>query len=118
MKVIIAGSRSITDKESTFELLDKAKEYFGSISVVISGCANGVDKIGEEWAELNNIEVQRFPADWDKYGKKAGFIRNSEMAKAADGLIAIYDGISKGTKNMIDTMKKLGKEWYVCTVLK
>ena len=48
----------------------------------------------------------RFPADWDKYGKAAGYKRNGEMARNADALIAFWDGKSRGTKHMIDLAKK------------
>jgi len=101
MKVIIAGSRSITDEKKVFKLLDDAQRYYvRKFTTVVSGGARGVDKIGEKWAELNNIEVQRFPADWDKYGKRAGIIRNNDMAKEADGLICVWDGKSRGSKHM------------------
>lgn len=107
MRVIIAGSRTITDKQFVFDIINKAKVELGiSISTVICGCANGVDKLGEEWAKLNNIDVEYFPADWDRHGKKAGFIRNKEMAENADCLIAIIKDNSKGTRSMIDIIKK------------
>ena len=48
------------------------------------------------------------PAKWDKHGNSAGMIRNSQMADYADGLIALWDGESRGTKNMIETASKNG----------
>jgi hypothetical protein len=68
-----------------------------------------VDTVGERWAEGRNQKLTRFPANWDKYRKAAGIIRNEEMAAYADGLIAFWDGESRGTKHMIDTMRKLKK---------
>lgn len=56
-----------------------------------------------------DIPVKRFPADWDRHGRAAGPIRNCQMAQYADALIAIWDGKSRGTKNMIDEMNKCGK---------
>jgi hypothetical protein len=58
-------------------------------------------------------DLKRFPADWDTHGRAAGVIRNKQMAEYGDMLIAFWDGESKGTKNMIDTSKKLGLLVYV-----
>lgn len=100
MKTIIAGSRSITDFNIVSDVI--LKSGLGLIiSEVVSGTANGVDKLGEKWAYSNDVPVKRFPADWDKYGTVAGYIRNEKMADYTDCLIAIWDGKSKGTENMI-----------------
>ena len=74
-------------------------QYFA----VVSGTAEGADKLGEEWAEERQVACKRFPADWNKHGKAAGPIRNSQMADNADMCVVFWDGISKGTKNMIQT---------------
>lgn len=76
------------------------------ISEVVSGTARGADRRGEAWANMNNISIKRFPADWDKYGKAAGHIRNAEMAKYADAAIIFWNGVSPGTRSMIDLAKK------------
>lgn len=103
MRVIVAGSREIVD----FSIIESAIIKSGfAITEIISGTARGVDKLGELYGEKNNIRVTRFPADWNRYGKSAGYIRNEEMAKNADALIAIWDGKSRGTKNMIDIATK------------
>jgi len=106
MRTIIAGSRTCTDKE---ELVKAINNCGWKPTVVISGAAKGVDKLGELWAEENGISCQLFPADWKLYGKSAGWKRNYKMACKAEALIAIWDGKSKGTKNMIDIarLKKL-----------
>ena len=110
MRLIIAGSRSIAE----YRNIEKAIEYFSlKPDVIISGTANGVDKLGEIWARKNNIPVERYPANWDKYGKSAGYIRNEEMAKVADTLLAIWDMESKGTKHMIDIATKKGLDVFV-----
>lgn len=106
MKVIIAGSRTITDRELVIREVWKLPF---EITEVVSGGARGVDAIGEWIAEIVTIPVCRFPADWDKHGKAAGPIRNKQMAEYADAAIVIWDGKSRGSKNMIETMKKLGK---------
>ena len=110
MKVIIAGSRTCNNPEVLIASISEANIH---ITEVVCGEASGADKLGKEWAEKNNITVTSFPADWGKYGKAAGPIRNKEMAKYADSLIAIWDGSSRGTKNMINEMNKLNKFVFV-----
>jgi hypothetical protein len=81
MKTIIAGSRGITD----YEIIEKAiKESGFDITEVVCGCARGVDRLGDRWGTFNCVMIKHFPADWDKHGKAAGFIRNSEMRDYAD----------------------------------
>jgi hypothetical protein len=112
MKVIIAGSRDISD----YELVVKAVEDSGfAITEVVSGTARGVDRFGERWARESNVAVKRFPANWDKYGKRAGFLRNVDMADYADALIAVWNG-STGTANMISLAKKRGLKVFVRSV--
>lgn len=105
MKTIIAGSRDITDYERVSTLItityEAWKEREMPITEVVSGCARGVDTLGERWAKEHGIPIKPFPADWKKYGKSAGPIRNKEMAKYADALIAIKHAVSAGTDNMI-----------------
>jgi hypothetical protein len=110
MKVIVAGSRSITDYfEVKLAILLSGFE----ITEVFSGDARGVDKLGEMWAKDSKIPIQKFPADWERYGRAAGFRRNRQMARAADALIAIWDGSSRGTADMIRQMEKLKKPFYI-----
>ena len=105
MKVIITGSRGIKDISKVEAAIKKSKF---KITEVVSGTARGVDRLGERWALDNNILIKKFPADWNKHGKSAGYIRNVEMAKYADALIAIWDGESAGTAHMIKTATKQG----------
>src|ERR1700733_13017187 len=100
MKVIIAGSRDLTDPK----LVEQAIESSGfQISEVVCGMQRGVDMMGKNWGDKNHIPVIPFPADWSKYKLGAGPIRNRQMANYADALIAIRFGgeASKGTTNMI-----------------
>jgi len=116
MRVIIAGSRTIDD----YALLETTIEESGwkdQISVVVYGGAKGVDSLGLGYAMSNDIPVSSFLADWERYGTAAGPIRNEQMAKNADALIAIWDGISKGTKNMIDTAKKYHLKVFVKEIM-
>lgn len=105
MRVIIAGSRDITD----YEFVKFAIRCSGfKITEVVSGCATGVDRLGERWAAENDVAVMRFPADWKTHGKAAGAIRNRRMAEYGAALIAVHDGSSRGTQNMIDTASSWG----------
>lgn len=107
MKLIIAGSRVIKD----YELLEKSIEEFNIkfVSEVISGCAKGVDTLGEIWAAKNKVPVSYCPAKWTIYGNVAGHIRNREMAQKADMALVLWDGKSKGSENMIQEMCNIGK---------
>ena len=109
-KVIVAGSRTFQNYPLLCKELDKIKEQIGE---VVSGEARGADALGLTYAYDNDIKVKGFPADWERYGKSAGFVRNGEMADYADCLIAFWDGQSVGTKDMIDKMEKLGKEVHI-----
>lgn len=100
MKIIVAGSRSINDKEMVFKILKRITNRYTDVELV-SGCAKGPDNLAIEFAENNDVIVHKFPADWDKYGKRAGYLRNEDMAKFSDVLVAFWDGESKGTKHMI-----------------
>ena len=99
MKTIIAGSREIED---FMHIANAVLASNFEITEVVSGTARGVDKLGEGWASLNDVPIKRFPADWARYGRGAGFARNKEMAIYADALIAVWDGKSRGTKHMIN----------------
>ena len=83
---------------------------------VVSGRAMGADMLGEIYADENNHSIKHFPAEWDKHGKGAGFIRNGEMAKYANLLIAFWDGESKGTKHMIETAKRLEIKTHIIKI--
>jgi hypothetical protein len=107
MKVIIAGSRTFNDLDTLTKTCDYYLQNQKEIEIV-SGTAAGADTLGEMYALTRNYPVKRFPAEWKKYGKAAGYLRNEEMAKYADALIAFWDGISKGTGHMIRLAKMYG----------
>lgn len=98
MKVIIAGSRHIEDYEALTQLVDSAD---WKIDEVVSGGCRGVDEMGERWAQAHDIPVRQFVADWAKYGREAGELRNREMAHYAQGLILLWDGKSPGASCML-----------------
>jgi len=107
MKIIIAGSRNFNDYNLLKTSCDNLLTQFTNIEIV-SGTARGADKLGERYAREKGYDIKKFPANWDKFGKSAGYIRNDEMAQYADMLIAFWDGTSKGTKHMIDLANKRG----------
>lgn len=109
MKVIIAGSRNFNEMPVLIETINNSKF---EIEEVVSGAANGVDRLGEEYALMNNIKLVRYPAQWDVYGKSAGYKRNEQMADYADALIFLWANNSKGTHHMIDTAFRKGLEIY------
>jgi len=110
MKVIIAGKRDYYKYEAVQEAV-KASGFV--ITEEVSGAASGVDALGEKWAKDNNVPIKRFPADWGKNGKAAGPIRNKQMADYAEALIALWDGNSKGTANMIMQARNAGLKVFV-----
>jgi hypothetical protein len=115
MKLIIAGSRTLNVE---WEFIDGLAQNHWNIfpefwpTEVVCGGAKGIDEVGRGWAEYLKIPVKMFPADWDKYGKSAGYRRNEEMANYADALLAIWDGESSGTYHMINIMQNRKKPVY------
>ena len=112
MKVIVAGGRDFKNYKLLKCTLDNFQQEYGNITEVISGTAIGVDKLGEQYANENNIPIKQFVPDWQGLGKKAGHVRNRQMgdyAKEHNGmLVAFWDKQSKGTKGMIDYATKVG----------
>lgn len=110
MKVVIAGPRTVHD----FELLVETINQSGyDITEVVSGTARGVDTMGEKWATAHNIPVKRMYPDWNQFGNSAGVIRNKQMAVYADAAVVLWDGESRGTRNMIENMIRLKKPYFV-----
>lgn len=110
MKTIIAGSRSITDPKVVERAILESKF---NITEVVSGGALGVDRIGEDWAWAKRLPVKVFPAKWEQHGKAAGHLRNAEMADYAEALIAVWDGRSRGTGNMIEEAAMRGLKVHI-----
>jgi len=110
MRTIIAGSRSVTNHT----VLQSALAYVRwPITTFVSGTASGADRLGEQYAKENGIPLKQFPADWKKYGKRAGYLRNCEMAKNADACIVLWDGRSKGAKMMMGIAVERGLALFV-----
>ena len=120
MKTIIAGSRSIDDYQFIEWGMEKAIKDGWEITSVISGKAKGVDTLGERWAKGRLLEVLPFPARWRKPGQTLfdpgqGKLRNVRMAMEADALILFWDGVSPGSKSMMNcaAILKLPAKIYV-----
>ncbi|MBR7131946.1 MAG: DUF2493 domain-containing protein [Clostridia bacterium] len=110
-KIVVAGCRDYQDYEQAKEYIDFCisnikKKY--TLVFVSGGCA-GADMLGERYARENGYEIERYPAEWEKYGRSAGPKRNEQMAKAADFVICFWDGQSRGTKTMIEFARQMGK---------
>lgn len=103
--IIIAGSRGFNDYNLLKQKLDEVRKTIGKFEIV-SGTAKGADSLGEQYAKEFDMPVIRFPAKWDIHGKKAGYLRNEDMAKYADACIVFWDGESKGTQHMINLAKQ------------
>jgi hypothetical protein len=110
VKCIIAGCRYIDNYQ---HVLDAVQASGFSIDLVVSGKSKGIDLLGERWAEENEKPVKLFPADWKAHPRAAGPIRNRKMAEFAGALIAIWDGRSRGTKNMIQEAQKRNLQVYI-----
>lgn len=115
MKLIVAGGRDFTDTNRMIAELQKLVES-GEITdspELVCGMARGADMLAYSLWANNKMPIHNFPANWDKYGKSAGYRRNQEMGEFADAAVCFWDGNSKGTKHMIDIMNKLNKPVYV-----
>lgn len=106
-RVIIAGSRKFSDyqklKENCDRILREKLEDEECCVIIVSGHAQGADTLGEQYARERGLQLDAHPADWKKYGRSAGVIRNKEMAENADALIAFpQEGEeNRGTRNMV-----------------
>ena len=107
-KVAIVGDRNFLDYSYFKKVIDLYKDVWG-ISFIVSGGARGVDTLAERYAKENEISYTAFVAEWSKYGKGAGPIRNQKIIENCDVVIAFLVETSKGTKNSVELAKKLNK---------
>lgn len=114
-KLIVAGSRGFDDYKLLHDrILEFVDQLPHNLDVsIVSGMARGADMLAVQFAKRNNVVLHEFPADWKEYGKQAGYLRNEQMANASHGLLAFWDGQSKGTAHMIRTMKNQQKVVHV-----
>lgn len=128
MRLIIAGSRSVKGPKGLEYVRKAIKDSGWTPTEIISGDAEGVDKLAQEIAEDDHIDLVIIPANWALYGKSAGYKRNQKMAwyaqlfkdseedKLKGGLVAVWDGSSSGTKHMIDIAREKDLPTFVLTV--
>ncbi|MGN0513064.1 MAG: DUF2493 domain-containing protein [Lachnospiraceae bacterium] len=106
-RVIIAGSRDFNDYDFLCHVMDRLLSNYAQEDIqIVCGMAKGADTCGEHYAKEHGYKIRYFKADWDCYGTAAGPIRNEEMARNADALVAFWDGKSPGTKSMIQLAQK------------
>lgn len=115
MRVLIAGGRDFTDTMALINFLVELqnKGIIPETFTVIQGGARGADACGKAVARMAELPMEEFPADWGTHGKSAGYKRNVTMANTSHILVACWDGQSKGTKHMIDIMRKQGKPVHI-----
>ncbi|MAK71184.1 MAG: hypothetical protein CMF19_03935 [Idiomarinaceae bacterium] len=104
IKLIIAGSRTFTCYPYARTVIDNwIAKHSNDVDIeIVSGGARGADRLGERYAREHDLSYRIFPAQWDKYGKSAGYKRNEQMAEYADCLIAFHQNGSRGTQHMIN----------------
>lgn len=112
-RVIVCGGVDFTDEKLCFEQLDRILPRYDNVEIV-SGHARGADALGERYAKSHGIQLKIFKAEWKSYGKAAGPIRNKAMLNYAmeetPVIIAFWNGVSRGTKNMVEQARKAGAE--------
>lgn len=111
-KVILAGGRDFADyaylKEKLDEVFDSLGDLDSHLIEIISGMAKGADTLGIRYAEEHKLTMVLYPANWKKYPRMAGILRNMNMLVTATHLVAFWDGKSHGTKHMIEIAKAKG----------
>lgn len=115
LKLIVAGGRDFSDYPLLVREVTHIAEivYCDKSVSIVGGGARGADQLGEQFAKSNNVQFYKFPADWNKHGKAAGFIRNKQMGDFANALLAFWDNKSRGTAHMIEYMRSLKKPVYI-----
>lgn len=102
--LLVAGSRTFNDYELMDSTLDNLLQNVSEDIVIVSGGAQGADKLAERYAIEHDYQLRVFPADWDRFGKSAGYKRNRQMhefiaTSERRGCVCFWDGESRGTKH-------------------
>lgn len=118
ISLAIVGSRGFTDYQEMKKIVGQIfQNDFSSIEKIVSGGAVGADSLARTLASELKVSLQEFLPDWKTFGRKAGPLRNADIIKAADVVIAFWDGDSKGTKSSIALAIKNGKRVFVYDVV-
>ncbi len=108
-RLLVTGARVWDDTWTLSKYLNDVYRHNPDLVIVHGDCPLGADKMAKEWAEFNEIPQEAYPADWDKYGRAAGHIRNKQMVDTKpDYAVAFIKGESRGTNNCLDHIKKAG----------
>lgn len=115
MRVIVCGNRTFGTFKSHLLQLDLALSKLSLDAVILHGGAKGADELAGKWAERNERQCVVFSANWEKYDKAAGPIRNAEMLRSGkpDLVIAFWDRRSPGTRDMVTRSKLAGVEVHI-----
>jgi hypothetical protein len=108
MKLGVVGSRSFTDFQRMVFELDKLDLSVSDV-IVSGGCPKGADSMAESYARLRKLPLKVLYADWKKLGRGAGLIRNRELVKVCDQIVVFWDGVSRGSANVISNCMASGK---------
>jgi hypothetical protein len=113
-RVMVTGSRSWGTMDNDRRRLNfwlRVKCLRTGATLIHGACPRGADKMADDWARANKHPVERYPADWDTHGKRAGFIRNAEMVALLgpdDTVLTFWDGESRGTLHAAKLARKRG----------
>lgn len=114
MKLMVCGSRSITNKEWVWQQIEKTVKLFNGRPVeILEGDASGVDKLAGEWAKSHNIPLKLYPANWSDNGRAASHIRNRQMVDDCDISLILWDGTSMGTYEDLCYADKNKKPYFL-----
>jgi hypothetical protein len=108
MKLVIAGTRTFSDYNYLCGVIDDFCQ-FNKVDEIVSGGSAGADSLAETYAIERIMPFKLFPAKWKELGRKAGPLRNIEMAEYGDVLITFWDGESRGTQHMMNCMRERNK---------
>lgn len=108
--LIVAGGRDFQDYKRMENVLFEFAEQHGDdyMMNIVSGMARGADKLAVQFCRNHGVYLIEMPANWSQHGKSAGYRRNTKMADISQGLIAFWDGSSRGTSHMISTAQSKG----------
>lgn len=112
IRLVIAGSRDFEDYRLLERVMHEIRLKYDVVEI-ISGGARGADRLGERYALEHDINLTVVKAEWNLYGKRAGYIRNEKMAKITDAVLVFWNGESRGSKHMIELTKKYRKKLRV-----
>lgn len=100
VRVLVTGGRDYADAGRVFFVLDSALRAFGRQLVIVHGDARGADRLARRWCAARGVPDERHPAPWDRYGRRAGSIRNGWMLDTGVDLVIAFPG-GRGTQDMV-----------------